>query len=129
MPAARKTSRTAPRHRVFSMQFAKIYPMWVNKVVRKNRTQKEVDQVICWLTGYTAAGLRKHIKGDGDLGSFIDQCPAFNPASKLIRGTVCGVRVEEVAEPSMRKMRYLDKLIDELAQGKPMEKVLRKDSA
>jgi hypothetical protein len=116
---------SSPRHRVFSMQFAKIYPAWVNKVVRKGRTQKEADQVICWLTGYTPAGLQKHIKGDGDLGAFIDQCPAFNPKAKLITGVVCGVRVEEVAEPSMRKMRQLDKLIDELAHGKAMEKVLR----
>jgi hypothetical protein len=116
---------SASRHRVFSMLFAKIYPLWVNKVVRKGRTQKEVDRVICWLTGYTPAGLQKHIKGDGDLGAFIDQCPAFNPKSKLITGVVCGVRVEEVAEPSMRKIRQLDKLIDELAQGKAMEKILR----
>jgi hypothetical protein len=113
------------RHRVFGMQFAKIYPLWVKKVVRKGRTQQEVDQVIRWLTGYTAAGLKRHIQGDGDLGAFIDQCPAFNPRAKLITGVVCGVRVEEVAEPSMRKMRQLDKLIDELAHGKAMEKVLR----
>lgn len=127
--AAAKSTRAkagaAPRHRVFGMLFAKIYPLWVNKVVRKGRTQKEVDQVICWLTGYTAAGLQKHIKGDDDLGAFIDQCPAFNPKAKLITGVVCGVRVEEVAEPSMRKLRQLDKLIDELAHGKAMEKVLR----
>jgi hypothetical protein len=125
-PAPTKArASSAPRHRVFGMLFAKIYPLWVHKVVRKGRTQKEVDQVICWLTGYTAAGLRKHIKGDGDLGTFIDQSPAFNPKAKLITGVVCGVRVEEVAEPSMRKVRQLDKLIDELAHGKAMEKVLR----
>lgn len=131
MPTAKKAQSKAKtgdapaRHRVFGMLFAKIYPMWVQKAVRKNRTQKEVDQVICWLTGYTPAGLRRHIEGDGDLGSFIDQSPAFNPASKLIKGTVCGVRVEDVIDPSMRRLRYLDKLIDELAQGKAMEKILR----
>lgn len=113
------------RHRIFSMPFSKIYPAWLNKIERKGRSQKELDQVIGWLTGYTAAGLRKCLKGDGDVGSFFDNCPAFNPAAKLITGTVCGVRVEEVAEPSMRRLRQLDKLIDELAQGRAMEKILR----
>ncbi len=123
--ASTKTADVVPRHRVFGMPFARVYPMWVQKVERKGRTQKEVNQVICWLTGYTPAGLQMLIKGDDDLGSFIDRCPAFNPASKLIKGTVCGVRVEEVPEPSMRRLRYLDKLIDELAQGKAMDKILR----
>jgi len=107
------------------MPFSKIYPAWLNKVERKGRTQADLDKVIRWLTGYTTASLQKMIKGQDDVGTFFDHCPAFNPAAKLITGTVCGVRVEEVAEPSMRRLRQLDKLIDELAQGKAMEKILR----
>jgi hypothetical protein len=107
------------------MQFAKVYTALVNKAERKNRARKEVDQIICWLTGYTPGGLQKQIKGDGDVEAFFDQSPAFNPAAKLITGTVCGVRVEEVEDPLMRRIRQLDKLIDELAQGKAMEKILR----
>lgn len=122
-----KATTSEPRHRIFGMPFAKIYPAWLNKVERKGRSRKELDQVICWLTGYTAAGLAKHIKGDGDLGTFLDQSPAFNPKSGLITGTVCGVRVQDIAEPSMRRLRQLDKLVDELAQGKAMQKVLRDD--
>lgn len=138
MAAARKTSKPkrrgkatpsaapdATRHRIFRMPFAKIYPAWLNKVERKQRTRAELDQVIAWLTGYTAAELRKWPQGGDDLGAFFDRAPAFNPAAELIKGTVCGVRVEEVADPSMRKLRQLDKLIDELAQGKAMEKILR----
>src|SRR5689334_19105406 len=109
-----KMGGEAPRHRIFDYPFAKIYPLWLNKVERKGRTQKELDQVICWLTGYTNAGLQKQVKGDDSLEGFFDKSPAFNPAAKLITGTVCGVRVEEVADPLMRKIRYLDKLIDEL---------------
>jgi hypothetical protein len=132
MATAKKTAKkkAAPlkspaRHRIFSMSFAKIYPAWLNKVERKQRTRKELDQVIGWLTGYTGAELRRHASGDADLGTFLDRAPAFNPAATRITGTVCGVRVEEVTEPSMRRLRQLDKLVDELAQGKPMEKVLR----
>jgi hypothetical protein len=120
MPAAK------PRHRIFVYPFAKIYPMWVHKAERKGRTKKEVNQILCWLTGYTPAGLQKQIKGDGDLETFFAKAPVFNPAAKLIKGTVCGVRVEEVQDPLMRKIRYLDKLIDELAQGRAMEKILRR---
>jgi hypothetical protein len=115
----------SPRHRVFGMLFSKIYTCLVQKAERKNRTRKEVDQVICWLTGYTPAGLQKSIKGEGDLESFFDNSPAYNPKARLITGTVCGVRVEEVPDPLMRRIRQLDKLIDELAQGKAMEKILR----
>ncbi len=115
----------ATRHRIFGMAFAKIYPAWLNKVERKGRTRQELDQVICWLTGYTAAALRKHTQGDADLGAFFDQAPSYNPASIRITGKVCGVRVEEITEPSMRRLRELDKLIDELAQGRAMEKILR----
>ena len=111
--------------RVFAIKFAKLYPMYVQKAEKKDRTKKEVDQVICWLTGYTPAALQKQIKGDNDLKTFFAEAPAFNRNSSLIKGVVCGVRVEEVDDPLMKKIRYLDKLIDELAKGKAMEKILR----
>jgi hypothetical protein len=107
------------------MAFAKVYPLYVQKAERKNRTKVEVDQIIRWLTGYTEAGLKKQIDAAIDLRTFFAQAPAFNPGSALIKGVVCGVRVEEVADPLMRKIRYLDKLIDELAKGKAMDKILR----
>ena len=107
----------ASRHRIFSTPFAKVYPLYVQKAERKNRTKKEVDQIICWLTGYTAAGLQKQIKLQADVKTFFDEAPAMNPKRSLIKGVVCGVRVEEVEDPLMKKIRYLDKLIDELAQG------------
>ena len=124
-----KAKAKRPLHRVFAMQFAKVYPLYVQKAERKGRTRDEVDQVIRWLTGYTAAGLRKQIAGDGDLEAFFAQAPAINPGIALITGTVCGVRVEEVEDPLMRKIRYLDKLVDELAKGRPMEKILRQSAA
>jgi hypothetical protein len=128
-PKAKSTSpAAAPRHRIFGMQFSKIYLALVNKAERKKRTRKEVEQIMCWLTGYTPAALQKQIKGDGDLEAFFDQSPAYNPKAKLITGNVCGVRVEEVEDPLMRRIRQLDKLIDELAQGKAMEKILRQES-
>jgi hypothetical protein len=116
---------TMRKHRVFAMAFAKVYPLYVQKAERKNRTKAEVDRIICWLTGYTQAGLQKQIKQDNDFETFFAQAPAIHPNSSLIKGVVCGVRVEEVEDPLMRKIRYLDKLIDELAQGKAMEKILR----
>lgn len=109
----------------FVMTFAKVYPLYVQKAERKKRTKKEVDTIICWLTGYTPAGLEKQVKQESDFNTFFAQAPKMNPKCKLITGVVCGVRVEEVKDPLMRKLRYLDKLIDELAQGKPMEKILR----
>jgi hypothetical protein len=123
--ATAKAGAKAPGHRVFAYSFAKVYPMWVQKAERKNRTKKEVDQTICWLTGYTPAELQKQVKGEDDLETFFARAPAFNPAAKLIKGTVCGVRVEEIEDPLMRKIRYLDKLVDELAKGRTMEKILR----
>ncbi len=117
-----------PGHKVFALKFARLYPLYVQKAERKNRTRKEVDQIIRWLTGYTQAALKKQVAGDNDLETFFAQAPAMNPDVALIKGTVCGVRVEEVADPLMRKIRYLDKLIDELAKGRPMEKILRQDS-
>ncbi len=114
-----------PENRVFAMKFAKVYPLYVQKAQRKNRTQEEVDQIICWLTGYDRAGLRQQIERESDLETFFAQSPGIHPNSSLIKGVVCGVRVEEVEDPLMRNIRYLDKLIDELAKGKPMEKILR----
>jgi len=114
-----------PKHRVFAMKFADVYPLYVQKAERKNRTRKEVDRIICWLTGYDQAGLRQQLKQGNDFETFFAQAPAINPNSSLITGTVCGVRVEEIEEPLMRKIRYLDKLIDELAKGRAMEKILR----
>ncbi len=113
------------KHRIFTTEFAKVYPMYVQKAERKNRTREEVDQIICWLTGYTPAGLASQIRNKTDIESFFAGAPAFHPNASLIKGLVCGVRVEEVADPLMQKIRYLDKLIDELARGKAMEKILR----
>lgn len=114
-----------PKHRIFATKFAGVYPLYVQKAVRKNRTKEEVDQIIYWLTGYSQAGLREQIEQENDFETFFAQAPAFNPSSSLIKGVVCGVRVEEIEDPLMQKIRYLDKLIDELANGKAMEKILR----
>lgn len=114
-----------PKHRIFTMKFANIYPEYVQKAERKNRTQEEVDQIICWLTGYDQAGLQQQIEQGNDFETFFAQAPAFHPNSSLIKGVVCGVRIEEIENPLMKKIRYLDKLIDELAKGKAMEKILR----
>ncbi len=114
-----------PKHRIYATAFSKLYPMCVRKAERKNRTKKEVDQIICWLTGYRDAELKQQIKKESDFETFFAQAPALNPKTKLIKGVVCGVRVEEVKDPLMRKIRYLDKLIDELAKGKAMERILR----
>lgn len=112
-------------HRLFSMEFAKIYPLYVQKAERKSRTKAEVDQVICWLTGYDHAGLQNQIEAGGDLETFFAQAPAMNPNRSLITGAVCGVRVEQVEDPLMQNIRYLDKLIDDLARGRAMGKILR----
>jgi len=114
-----------PGHRIFSTPFASVYPMYVEKAKRKGRTQEEVDRVICWLTGYDQAGLSHQIKQKTDFEAFFAQAPAMHPNATLIKGLVCGVRVEEVEDPLMQKIRQLDKLVDELAKGKPLEKVLR----
>lgn len=112
-------------HRIFTTPFAKVYPMYVQKAERKNRTKAEVDQVICWLTGYDAAGLQRQIDRQTDFETFFAQAPALHPNTALIKGVVCGIRVETIDDPLMQKLRWLDKLIDELAKGKPMEKILR----
>jgi hypothetical protein len=111
--------------RVFGYTFASIYPLYIEKAEKKNRTKKEVDQVICWLTGYTPAGLKKQIENENDLETFFAQAPQIHPNSSLITGVVCGVRVQEIEDPLMKKIRYMDKLVDELAKGKAMEKILR----
>lgn len=113
-------------HRIFAMKFAGVYPLYVQKAERKGRTRDEVDQVICWLTGYSRAELEQQIEQGNDFETFFVQAPAMNPKSALITGVVCGVRVEAIEDPLMQKIRYLDKLIDELARGRPMEKILRK---
>lgn len=112
-------------HRIFAMAFAKVYPMYVQKAERKSRSRAEVDQVICWLTGYDAQGLKDQLDRQTDFRTFFAEAPAFNPASELITGVVCGVPVENVEDPLMRRIRMLDKLVDELAKGKAMAKVLR----
>lgn len=112
-------------NRIYKMSFASVYPFYVQKAEKKKRSQKEVDEIICWLTGYDRAGLKKQIKTEADFETFFTQAPKMNPKAKLIKGTVCGVRIEDIKEPLMRKIRYLDKLIDELAKGKAMEKILR----
>jgi hypothetical protein len=114
-----------PQHKIFAMEFAKVYPMYVQKAQRKNRTKAEVDQVIRWLTGYSQAGLEKQIERRSSFETFFAQAPAIHPNASLIKGVVCGVRVEEIEDPLMKNIRYLDKLIDELAKGKAMEKILR----
>jgi hypothetical protein len=113
-------------HRIYTTPFSNVYPLYVQKAERKNRTKKEVDQIICWLTGYSPAQLRQQLAKENDFKTFFAQAPAWNPDTKLIKGVVCGVRVEDVKDPLMRKIRYLDKLVDELAKGKTMEKILRR---
>ncbi len=114
-----------PAEKVFAIRFANLYPLYVQKAERKQRTKKEVDEVIGWLTGYDAAGLRKQVANGGDLREFFAQAPAMNPRRSLITGVVCGVRVEDIDDPLMQAIRQLDKLVDELAKGKAMVKILR----
>ena len=114
-----------PKHRIYTTTFASVYLLYVQKAERKNRTKEEVDQIICWLTGYDQAGLQQQIEQENDFETFFDEAPTMNPNRSLIKGVVCGVRVEEIEEPLMREIRYLDKLIDELAKGKSIEKILR----
>lgn len=113
------------RMQLADMKFSKVYPMYVQKAERKDRTKEEVDEVIRWLTGYDQAGLEKQIGKESDLRTFFDEAPEMNPGRSKITGVVCGVRVEEIEDPLTQKVRYLDKLIDELAKGRAMEKILR----
>ncbi|MCF7902897.1 MAG: DUF2200 domain-containing protein [Candidatus Marinimicrobia bacterium] len=114
------------KHRIYTTPFANVYPHYVAKAERKSRTKAEVDEIIRWLTGYDQVGLEAQLENGTDFESFFAEAPGMNPDRGLIKGVVCGVRVEEIEEPIMREIRYLDKLIDELARGKAMEKILRK---
>lgn len=113
------------RHRIFSTSFASVYPHYVAKAERKGRTRDEVDEIIRWLTGYEQADLEARIEDQTDFETFFHSAPGLNPSRSLITGKVCGIRVEEIEDPTMREIRYLDKLIDELARGKAMPKILR----
>lgn len=115
-----------PKHRIYTMSFARVYPEYVNKAQKKGRTKAEVDEVICWLTGYNQQELEAQLEKQTDIETFLAQAPQLNPARALIKGVVCGVRVEDIEEPTMQSIRYMDKLVDELAKGKTMEKILRK---
>jgi hypothetical protein len=119
------TPSPTKKPRIFTMSFASVYPLYVQKAEKKGRTKAEVDQVITWLTGYTAVQLRRVIDRKVDFEHFFAEAPRLHPNVGLIKGVVCGVRVEDVADPLMQKIRYLDKLVDELARGKPMASVLR----
>lgn len=112
-------------HRIFTTSFASIHPLYVAKVERKGRSRADVDQVISWLTGYDPAGLDQAIASDVDLQTFFAEAPAFNPAASQITGVICGVRVEEIEDPLMQRIRYMDKLVDEVARGKKMTSILR----
>ncbi|MFA8343191.1 MAG: DUF2200 domain-containing protein [Rhodothermaceae bacterium] len=113
------------KNRVYAMSFAGVYPHYVNKAEKKGRTKQEVDEIICWLTGYSQKELEKVIEKKIDFETFFAEAPQLNQNRKLIKGVVCGIRVEDIEEPTMQEIRYLDKLIDELARGKAMEKILR----
>ncbi len=121
-----KQANEATLKRVYAMIFANVYPLYIAKAEKKGRTKEEVDKIINWLTGYTKAKLESQIKKQVNFETFFDDAPKLNPLRKLVTGTVCGVRVEDVKDPIMREVRYLDKLVDELAKGKAMEKILRK---
>lgn len=125
-PAARKAGDgPSTRPRIYGVPFAEIYPLYVQKAERKGRTKEEVDEIIFWLTGHTARSLRKVLQGDTQLETFYAEAPRFQPKARSITGVVCGVRLEEIKDEVMWQIRCLDKLIDELAKGKPMERILR----
>ncbi|UPK28578.1 DUF2200 domain-containing protein [Bradyrhizobium sp. 195] len=113
------------KHRIYTMSFASVYPLYVAKAEKKGRTKAEVDQIISWLTGYGQKELEAQLKKQTDFETFFAQAPRINPSRSMIKGVVCGVRVEDIKEPTMQEIRYLDKLIDELAKGKTMDKILR----
>lgn len=114
------------KHRIYTMSFAKVYPLYIAKVERKGRTKEEVDEIIRWHTGFSQKELETHIDKQTDFENFFAQATRLNPARTQITGVICGVRIEEIEDPLMKEIRYLDKLIDELAKGKTMEKILRK---
>lgn len=114
------------KHKIYTMAFSAVYPHYIAKAEKKNRTEAEVDTIICWLTGYSQRQLEKQISLNIDFETFFQQAPQLNEARTLIKGVICGIRVEEIEEPLMQEIRYLDKLIDELAKGKSMDKILRR---
>lgn len=114
------------KHRIYTTSFASVYPLYLAKAEKKGRTKAEVDEIIRWLTGYTQRQLNQQLKKQTDFETFFAKAPRLNPARSLIQGVICGVRIEAIEEPTMREIRYLDKLIDELAKGRAMEKILRK---
>jgi len=113
-------------HRIFKTSFASVYPHYVQKAEKKGRERKEVDEVICWLTGYSPEALTMQIKQKTDFETFFNEAPSLHPNASKITGVICGVRIEEIENPLMQKIRYMDKLVDELAKGRPMDKILRK---
>ncbi len=121
----KSSTKDAKKPRVYALPFASVYPLYVEKVEKKGRTAAEVDEVIAWLTGYEGRALQRAIDAKVDLETFFRKAPRWNPNAKLITGVICGLRVEDIADPVMQKIRYLDKLVDELARGKKMESILR----
>jgi len=113
------------KHRIYTMSFASVYPLYISKAEKKGRTQSEVDEIIRWLTGYTQDEIKEQLNNETDFESFFNDAPQLNPSRRLIKGLICGIRVEDIEEPIMQEIRYLDKLIDELAKGKSMIKILR----
>jgi hypothetical protein len=113
------------KHRIYTTSFASVYPYYILKAEKKQRTKAEVDEIICWLTGYGQHELKTQLEKQTDFETFFGEAPAMNPLRRLITGVICGVRVEDIKEPTMQEIRYLDKLVDELAKGKVMEKILR----
>lgn len=114
------------KHKIYTMSFARVYPLYISKAEKKGHTKSEVDEIICWLTGYSQADLEAQLEKQTDLQTFFAEAPQLNPSRTLIKGLVCGIRVEDIEESTMQEIRYLDKLIDELSKGKSMEKILRK---
>lgn len=116
------------KHRIYTIRIGSVYPHYIAKAEKKGRTKAEVDEVVRWLTGYGQAELEARLEDETDLETFFAEAPRLNPSRTLIKGVICGIRVEEIEEPTMRDIRYMDKLVDELAKGKPMEKILRSPS-
>ena len=114
------------KHRIYTISFASVYPLYIAKAEKKGRTKEEIDEIIRWLTGYSQKELETQIQKETDFESFFTEAPKLNPSRTLIKGVVCGIRVEDIEEPIMHEIRYLDKLVDELVKGKAMEKILRK---
>jgi hypothetical protein len=125
MKSPAKQEDTMKKPRIYTIKFARVYPEYIAKADRKGRTKAEVDEIICWLTGYSQDELQTQIEKEVDIETFIAEAPRLNPARSLIKGVICGIRVEEIEDKTTQEIRYLDKLIDELAKGKSMEKILR----